>query len=51
MSQPREQVDPEPPRPPGTPEIDLDVPVEVGEKEQPEDGDVEPVAGGVEPPD
>jgi hypothetical protein len=46
-----EQLDPEPPRPPGTPEIDLDVPVDPGDRERPETEDVEPEAGGVEPPD
>jgi hypothetical protein len=46
-----EQLDPQPPRPPGTPEIDLDVPIDPGEPERPEAEDVEPEAGGVEPPD
>jgi hypothetical protein len=45
----QEQLDPQPPRPPGTPEIDLDVPIDVGDQERPEAEDVEPGAGGVEP--
>jgi hypothetical protein len=51
MTQSGGQLDPEPPRPPGSPEIDLDVPVDPGDLERLEAEDVEPDAGGVEPPD
>jgi hypothetical protein len=50
MTEPGQHLDPQPPRPPGTPELDLDVPIDVGEQERPPEGeDVEPGAGGVEP--
>jgi hypothetical protein len=43
--------DPEPPRPPGVPERDLDIPIDTGETQVPDDTDVQPDAGTVEPPD
>ena len=45
----REQLDPQPPRPPGTPELDMDVPIDTGDQEQPEAEDGEPGVAGVEP--
>lgn len=40
---------PDPPRPPGTPDVDLDVPVPEADREEPEHQDVEPDAGATEP--
>jgi hypothetical protein len=41
---------PDTPRPPGTPEVDLDVVVPETDREQPETQDVDENAGEVEPP-
>jgi hypothetical protein len=41
---------PDPPRPPGTPEIDLDVEIPEADREKPDTQDVEEDAGEVEPP-
>jgi hypothetical protein len=53
MTEPQPQ--PEAPRPPGAPDVDLDVPVDEGGDDQPgnvpADDDVEPGAGSMEPPD
>jgi hypothetical protein len=47
-----QQPDPEPPRPPGAPDRDLLLPVETTDPpEVPDDEDVAPGAGTVEPPD
>lgn len=43
-------ITPDAPRPPGTPEIDLDVPVPDADREEPDSQDVEADAGEVEPP-
>jgi hypothetical protein len=44
--------DPHPPRPPGTPDLDLDVPIDRGdERERPENEDVEQDSAVPEPPD
>jgi hypothetical protein len=54
MSQEREPMTPDPPKPPGTPEPpDLDIDVERFRDEPivPEDEDVNPAAGGAEPPE
>jgi hypothetical protein len=45
------QPDPEPPRPPGVPERDLDVPFDSDDAQVPDGEDVQPEAGTVEPPD
>jgi hypothetical protein len=52
MTEPQ-QPDPEPPRAPGTPYLDLDVPVDVGERDDdvPGNEDVDTDAPTPEPPD
>lgn len=54
MTEPQ-QPEPDPPRPPGTPDLDVDLPGDEGADDQPgnvpDDDDVEPGAGGTEPPD
>ncbi|WP_219415207.1 hypothetical protein [Pseudonocardia nigra] len=51
MTEPQ-QPDPEAPRPPGTPELDLDVPVETGDRRVvPDNEDVDPDTVAPEPPD
>jgi hypothetical protein len=47
-----QQPDPEPPRPPGSPHLDLDIPIDPGDGARtPGNEDVEPEAGTIEPPD
>jgi hypothetical protein len=41
---------PDAPRPPGTPELDLDVEVPEADRKEPDSQDVEEDAGEVEPP-
>ncbi|MEV7098684.1 hypothetical protein AB0M80_38200 [Amycolatopsis sp. NPDC051045] len=41
---------PDAPRPPGTPEIDLDVEIPEADRKEPDTQDVEDDAGEVEPP-
>jgi hypothetical protein len=43
-------ITPDAPRPPGTPEIDLDVDVPEVDREEPEHQDVDEDAGETEPP-
>jgi hypothetical protein len=53
MTEPQ-QPEPEAPRPPGTPDLDLDVPVRGSDDEPgntPADEDVQRDAGTMEPPD
>jgi hypothetical protein len=46
-------TDPEAPRPPGAPDLDVDLPVAEPEdaRQTPGNEDVEPAAGATEPPD
>jgi hypothetical protein len=52
MTEPQ-QPQPEAPRPPGTPDLDLDVPVDGDDRpgNEPADEDVQRDAGTMEPPD
>jgi hypothetical protein len=45
-----EPITPDAPRPPGTPDVDLDMAVPAAEREEPDTQDVEEGAGEVEPP-
>ncbi len=55
MTEPQ-QPDPEPPRPPGTPDREVDLPMDpdtdtTGGRDVPGNEDVQPEAGTIEPPD
>ncbi|MEQ0565466.1 hypothetical protein ABJI51_40860 [Amycolatopsis sp. NEAU-NG30] len=43
-------VTPDAPRPPGTPDVDLDVEIPDADREQPDSQDVDEDAGEIEPP-
>jgi hypothetical protein len=43
-------ITPDAPRPPGTPDVDLDIEVPEAEREQPDTQDVDDEAGEIEPP-
>ncbi|MEU7789743.1 MULTISPECIES: hypothetical protein [unclassified Amycolatopsis] len=43
-------ISPDVPRPPGTPDVDLDIEIPPAEREKPEGQDVDEDAGEVEPP-
>ncbi|MEV6879412.1 hypothetical protein [Amycolatopsis sp. NPDC051128] len=45
-----EPITPDAPRPPGTPDVDLDVDVPAAERVKPDTQDVDEDAGEVEPP-